>query len=190
MVEKNLLDQDVPTFKSWISKTALLTALAFGIAALVIVLAGLTIPIPGSTVVTDPRELFTTVGAGLSGPIGGILIGILAGIAEPGGIALASLLAHITGGIWMGFAYKKLVFERLQMPTRLLGWAGLVLVYYYVFVLPGFAIGLIVFHGETASFMELYTSLGRGVVPEALLTTLITTLVMLALPEKYRKPLW
>lgn len=190
MAEKNLLKQDVPTVKSWLSKTALLTALAFGIAALVIVLAGLTIPIPGSTVVTDPRELFTTIGAGLSGPVGGILIGLLAGIAEPGGIASASLLAHIAGGIWMGFAYKKLVYERLQMPTRLLGWVGLILIYYYVFVLPGFTIGLITFHGETTPFLELYTNLAGGVIPEALLTTLITSLVMLALPEKYRRPLW
>jgi LytS/YehU family sensor histidine kinase len=190
MAEKNLLEQDVLPTKSWLSKTALLTALAFGIAALVVVLAGLTIPIPGSTVVTDPRELFTTIGAGLSGPVGGILIGILAGIAEPGGIALASLLAHIAGGIWMGFAYKKLVYERLQMPARLLGWAGLVLVYYYVFVLPGFAIGLIIFYGETTSFVELYANLAWGALPEALLTTIITSLVMLALPEKYRRPLW
>jgi hypothetical protein len=190
MAEKNLLKQDVFPVKLWLSKTTLLTALAFGIAALIIVLAGLTIPIPGSTVVTDPRELFTTIGAGLTGPIGGILIGVFAGIAEPGGIALASLLGHIAGGIWMGFAYKKLVYERLQMPVRLLGWVGLILVYYYIFVLPGFVIGLIAFYGETTPFVELYTNLGRGVIPEALLTTIITTLVMLALPEKYRRPQW
>ncbi|MCL4297077.1 MAG: hypothetical protein KJ077_15165 [Anaerolineae bacterium] len=190
MAEKNLLKQDVLPIKPWLSKPALLTALAFGITALVIVLAGLTIPIPGSTVVTDPRELFTTIGAGLTGPIGGILIGIMAGIAEPGGIALASLLGHIAGGIWMGFAYKKLVYKYLEMPARLLGWAGLILVYYYVFVLPGFVIGLITFYGEPASYVELYANLGRGVIPEALLTTVITSLVMLALPEKYRRPQW
>ncbi|RPJ27517.1 MAG: hypothetical protein EHM33_07730 [Chloroflexi bacterium] len=62
-------------------KRPLLSARQVGVAA---VLAGLTIPIPGTPVVTDPREIFTTIGASLTGPIGGIVIGILAGIAESG----------------------------------------------------------------------------------------------------------
>ena len=79
-------------------------AAVFGAAALAIVVAGLTIPIPGTGVVTDPREIFTTTGAALTGPFGGVIIGILAGIREPGGIVLASLLAHISGGLWMGLS--------------------------------------------------------------------------------------
>ena len=58
-------------------------ALFFGAAALAIVLGGLTIPIAGTEVVTDPRELFTVLGAALTGPVGGLIIGLLAGIAEP-----------------------------------------------------------------------------------------------------------
>jgi len=45
-------------------------AAAFGGAALALVLAGVTIPIPGTPVVTDPREIFTTIGASLTGPMG------------------------------------------------------------------------------------------------------------------------
>ncbi len=48
-------------------------AAAFGGVALALVLAGITIPIPGTPVVTDPREIFTTTGASLTGPIGGIV---------------------------------------------------------------------------------------------------------------------
>lgn len=181
-----------------VSARVIVIALIFGVIARVIVEAQLTIPIPGTGVVTDPREIFTTIGAGLAGPIGGVLIGILAGIREPGGIQLASLLAHISGAVWVGFAYKKLVYERLRMPVMLLGWSGLVLTYYFVVVIPGFVIGLNLFcradyagsFGETASLLQAYASLGRGVVPEALLTTMITTLVMVALPKKYRRPLW
>ena len=55
-------------------------AAAFGGAALALVLAGVTIPIPGTPIVTDPREIFTTIGASLTGPMGGIVIGLLAGI--------------------------------------------------------------------------------------------------------------
>ena len=182
-------------------------AAVFGAAALAIVVAGLTIPIPGTGVVTDPREIFTTTGAGLTGPFGGIVIGILAGIREPDGIPLASLLAHIVGGLWMGLSYKKLVHEHTRMPLSILGWAAIVLVYYYVFVIPGFVIGLKLFYpdiyadaeafGEGASLIRAYGELGigygergAGAAPEALLTALITTLAFLALPRRHRRPLW
>lgn len=163
-------------------------ALVFGLIALGIVLAGFTVPL-GIGVVTDPREIFVTVGAALTGPIGAIIIGILAGIAEPGGIPLASLLGHIAGALWMGFAYKKLVYEQLKMPVRLLGWAVLVVVYYLVFVLTGFAIGLDVFYGGE-SFITFYPQMLPGVVPEMVITTIVTTLIMLAIPKQYQKPLW
>lgn len=191
MSEEKLPDQKASEEPSLIiSMVVIVVAVVFGVAALAIVLAGLTIPIPATNVVTDPRELFTTIGAALSGPVGGVIIGILAGIAEPGGIWLASVFAHIAGGIWMGFAYKKLVHEHLQMPVKLLGWAGLVLVYYYIIVVPGFVIGLILFYGETTPLIQFYFDLARGVMPEVVLTTVITSLAILALPPKYRRPLW
>jgi hypothetical protein len=43
-------------------------ATVFGLAALAIVAADFHLPIPGSEVVTDPREIFTTLGAALTGP--------------------------------------------------------------------------------------------------------------------------
>jgi hypothetical protein len=169
--------------------TTLLVASVFGLVALTIVLAGFVIPIPGTGVVTDPREIFVTIGAALTGPLGAIIIGILAGILEPGGIPLASLLGHIAGALWMAFAYKKFAYERMEMPSRLVGWAILIIIYYYLFVLPGFVIGLTAFYGETNPF-GLYGELARGVVVEALITTIVTTLAMLALPQKYHRPLW
>lgn len=169
--------------------TPLIVALVFGLIALAIVLAGLTIPIPGTGIVTDPREIFVTFGSGLTGPFGALVIGVLAGIAEPGGIPLASLLGHIAGALWMAFAYKKLVYERMQFPSRLAGWAILIVIYYYVFVVPGFVIGLAAFYGE-ADPLGLYVTLSKGVIIEMLITTTVTTLAMLALPQRYQKPLW
>lgn len=176
----------------------LLPATAFGFAALAIVVAGLTIPIPGTGVVTDPREIFTTIGSAFTGPLGGIVIGLLAGIGEPGGVKLASLLAHVSGGLWIGFSYKTLVHNPLRMPASLIGWVLLVLAYYYVFVVPGFVIGQSVFYpegfvesyGAGTSWIRAYTILGRGALPEALLTALVTSLVLVALPIRYRRPLW
>ena len=196
--DSNAQDQSLAKGLSLTLARTLLPATAFGLAALAILVAGLTIPIPGTGVVTDPREIFTTIGAGLTGPLGGIVIGILAGIGEPGGVMLASLLAHVSGGLWMGFSYKTLVHNPLKMPASLIGWVFLVLAYYYVFVVPGFVIGQALFYpegfieayGAGTSLIRAYTILGWGALPEALLTALVTSLVFVALPIRYRRPLW
>jgi hypothetical protein len=167
-------------------------AAAFGGAALALVLAGVTIPIPGTPVVTDPREIFTTTGAALTGPIGGIVIGILAGIAEPG-IPLASLLAHIIGGIYNGLLYKNLAWRfRGNKIAYLALWAAEVLGYYLLIVVPLFVVGLIVFYPdpEYGGFIALLGALEVGALPEAIITTVVTTIIMAALPERYRRPLW
>lgn len=167
-------------------------AAAFGGAALAVVLAGLTIPIPGTPVVTDPREIFTTTGASLTGPIGGIVIGILAGIAEPG-IPLASLLAHIVGGIYNGLVYKNLSWRfRQKTGTRLVLWAAQVIGYYVLVVVPLFVVGLVLFYPdpEYGGFFALLAALEAGAIPETIFTTVVTTAIMAALPERYRRPLW
>lgn len=167
-------------------------AAAFGGAALALVLAGVTIPIPGTPVVTDPREIFTTTGASLTGPIGGIVIGILAGIAEPG-IPLASLLAHIVGGIYNGVVYKNLGWRfRDNKVVYLALWALQVLGYYIIVVVPLFVVGLVIFYPdpEYGGFFALLGALEGGALPETIITTVVTTIIMAALPERYRRPLW
>jgi hypothetical protein len=167
-------------------------AAAFGGAALALVLAGITIPIPGTPVVTDPREIFTTTGASLTGPLGGIVIGILAGIAEPG-IPLASLLAHIFGGIYNGLVYKNLSWRFHQNKViGLVLWALQVLGYYFIIVVPLFVVGLVLFYPdpEYGGFFALLGALEVGALPEAIITTVVTTIIMAALPERFRRPLW
>ncbi len=167
-------------------------AAAFGGAALALVLAGVTIPIPGTPVVTDPREIFTTIGASLTGPVGGIVIGLLAGIAEPG-IPLASLLAHLVGGVFNGLVYKHFSWRfHNNKVASLAAWALQVVLYYVVFVIPGFALGLAIFYPDPAygGFLPFLGALEVGAMPEMVLTTVVTTIIMAALPERFRRPLW
>jgi len=167
-------------------------AAAFGGAALALVLAGVTIPIPGTPVVTDPREIFTSIGASLTGPIGGIVIGLLAGIAEPG-IPLASLLAHIVGGVFNGLVYKNVSWRfKDNKVVSLALWAVQIFAYYVLVVIPLFAVGLMAFYPdpEYGGFLAFLGALEAGAMPEALITTTVTTIIMAALPERYRRPLW
>jgi len=167
-------------------------AAAFGGAALALVLAGVTIPIPGTPVVTDPREIFTTIGASLTGPIGGIVVGLLAGIAEPG-IPLASILAHVVGGIFSGLVYKNASWRyKDNKVVSLALWAVQVLAYYVLIVVPLFVVGLMMFYPdpEYGGFFAFLAALEAGAIPEAIFTTVVTTIIMAALPERYRRPLW
>jgi uncharacterized membrane protein len=174
-------------FFSW---KALLCALIFGFLALSVVLMKLSIPMPGTSVVSDPRELFTTLGSALTGPVGGIIIGVLAGIAEPGNIPLASILAHVAGAIFLGFAFKKWIYDRENKKVRYWFWMLAICVYYYVFALPGFAIGLSLFYNDPTPFWHSYGAIAKGVIFEVVYTCIISSLIWFALPKKYRAPLF
>jgi hypothetical protein len=169
---------------------AVIIATVFGCIALAIVLSGIHLPIPGTTVVTDPRELFTTIGSALTGPIGGIVIGFLAGVAEPQGIPLASILAHLLGGLFMGIVYKNIVYKKIDSFQMYLFWPIAVLAYYFIIVVPGFAVGLNVFYNDPTPILDNYLAISKGAFFESIFTSIVTALGLYAIPKKYIKPLW
>jgi hypothetical protein len=104
-----------------------------------------------------------------------------------------TLLAHVVGGIYSGLVYKNLSWRFRENEVARLGlWAVQVLGYYIVVVVPLFVVGLVLFYPdpEYGGFFALLGALEAGALPEAIFTTIVTTIIFAALPERYRRPLW
>jgi MFS family permease len=88
----------------------------------------------------------------------------------------------------VGFAYR-FIFERWRMPARLLPWVGIVIAY-YLLVSP-VSITLQNLLVDTASLIlpeVLYSY--ETYIPQAIFDIFITSLIFIALPSRYNRPLW
>lgn len=171
-------------------------ALLFGLADFLCVYGGLAIYIPGTQITTDPREIFVVLGAALTGLIGAVPIGVLAGIYDPlPGLYLAAIAVHVAGALWMAFAYKKLVFEKFSSWLFFPAWIGLIAVYFLGVVIPVLVFGASlspdlfarVFPDATPG--QALLDLCISIWPEVILTSLITAVFLALIPKKSRKPL-
>lgn len=181
-----------------LSPTWLFAVVGFSAAAFLVRWAGLAIPVIGTTINSDPREIFVTLGAAVTGPIGGLMIGFFSGLPVISmALSPSSIIAHGLSGLLIGLLYKP-VHNRGRMPVLLLGWVVLIAAYYYIFLIPFFmAAGLLIapqgmsdLFGEGLPLSQIYSGLGQAACPEAVVTCIITTILLIALPEKYRRPLW
>jgi hypothetical protein len=141
----------------------------------------------------DGREIFLTLGAALGGPWAAVImnvfmaIGIVIGYPEitTTGIAV-DVIGHLIGTIVLALLYKKIVHERVKKSLRILSWAVLVFVYYWALLAP---VASILYYAVDLTPTPLFV-MTLPIWPEAIVTTILTTLVMVALPAKWRKPLW
>ncbi len=173
-------------------------AALFGLCAIMVVLADIHFTIPGTNIITDPREVFVLFGAAITGPVGAVLIGFLSSLYDPTpGLNIYIMLQHIIGAVFIGFVYKKYIYERLKMPLMILGWLTAVLLYYYVLYIPLYFIVDIFYpdlfltitsnhHDTVGSLWVIY----KGWIPEVAFTALVTSFILVALPSHYRRPLW
>jgi len=140
--------------------------------------------------------------AALGGPLAGALASTLMVIISVlfGGSDVKALLSDpvsfwpnvIALGISLalvGFSYR-LILERLRSPTRLLAWAGIVLVGYALLV-PTSTIPQFLLNGEpTSEILPAVLYSYRTYLPQAAFDIFITILVFIALPAAYTRPLW
>lgn len=174
-------------------------AVAFGLSSHILIISEVHFFLPGTAMLSDPREILNLIGAALTGPVGGLIIGIISCFYDPTeSLRNYIMLQHIIAAVLTGIIYKKLLFEKLRMPLLALGWLVLVFFYYFVFYTPAFLILVTFFSPESfpnftntnSGVFATMISLYKGWVPEYLFTSLVTTLIILALPEKFRRPLW
>jgi hypothetical protein len=176
-----------------------LFAVGFGLLGLVIILVKFTIPRPytfpgGTPGVIDIREIVGFMGSALVGPFGAIITGILVSLGDgtlAPGFMLPSLIGHAIAYAVQAYEYK-IIYQRMKFPARLLGWilvcatgyflfAPIVVTYYYFTDFN---------HDLQLTINTLLTFWGQWFVYEFPISTIITSIFWIALPESFRRPLW
>lgn len=179
-------------------------SLVFAFLGWLILIAGFNLPIPGLDAYVGVSEIFNLIAAILGGPITVVIGNILFGIfgytlivsnANPWPtsfyLTLADVVAHILSLMLVSICYRYF-YERAkryeQVKRNVLVIASWVLIcigYYIVLILFQVTFINLVLPG-TLTYSDLFT----GTLPEILATTFVTTLILLALPKRYRRPLW
>ncbi|MBX2975420.1 MAG: PAS domain S-box protein [Ignavibacteriaceae bacterium] len=181
-----------------INRKALIVSVILGCFAFVLIYAKIYFTIPGTNLLTDPREILVTIGAALTGPIGAVIISILSSIYDPTGeLVIYIILQHIIGAVLVAYCYKKYIYGKLSILLLIPAWILLIFSYYFIFYIPLFASVYFAFpefynlivkgnHEFFPALIKIY----KGWIPEFLITSFITSLILIALPAKYNKPLW
>ena len=169
----------------------ILIAVVLGVVTMAMLIAGFLIP--WGTLMTDPREIPLTLGAALTGPLGIVILAIFNFIGNlfspldaPISVFLADALAHAAAMLLFSIVYSKVIYK-IKMPWRLVGWAAGIWVYYFVFMYP---IGGIVFYWWLGMIPTPFYLFQNPPWAEIILTCIVTTLIMVALPKGYHRPVW
>lgn len=180
----------------------LVLGVVFGLLAGIAAVTDLTfiVPAAGSTNVVGFYMTLLLLAAALGGPLAGAIastlsIAIPALFGPPDTVEIWSdpvvlwtnLLVVGTLMVLVGFAYRA-IFERVKMPWCLLPWAGIVMAVYIIVAPANLALQYYL-HGEVGVLPVILTTY-RIYIPQAIFDILCTSLVFIALPVRYRRPLW
>ena len=171
--------------------------LILGALSFLTTVANLTIQI-SDDLILGPWEIFNAISAALFGPIGllitelgldisGYLYLIKGTFPAPQDIyfMVGNYIAHCVALLFIAFGYR-FIYQRMKMPPFLAGLFLIMGIYYLTGVILS-----VIFHntavpGLGATFMGYFSSVRL----EFILVTVVTSLILLALPERYRRPQW
>jgi len=159
--------------------------------------ANLTIQV-SEDLILGPWEVFNAISAALLGPIGllitelgldisGYVYFIRGVYPTPQDIyfLVGNYIAHIAAMLLVAFGYK-FIHQRSKMPRLLAGWILLMGIYYLVGVTSSVILHNIAVPGLGATYAGYFSNVRL----EFIIITVITSLILLALPERYRRPKW
>jgi hypothetical protein len=171
--------------------------LVFGALSYLITVANITVRI-SQDLILGPWEIINTLSAALFGPIGLLItelgldisgyLYLIKGVYPPPQdihFMVGNYIAHSFAMFLVAIGYR-FIYRRLRMPVLLAGWALVMSVYYLV----GVILQVSLFNLAVPSLGASYGVYFSNVRLEFVLVTVITSLFLLALPERYRKPLW
>jgi hypothetical protein len=171
--------------------------LVFAALSFLITVADITIRI-SEDLILGPWEILNALSAAFFGPVGllitefgldisGYVYFIRGTFSAPQDayFMVGDYIAHSVAMLLVAFGYR-FIYRRMRMPLLLAGW-GLVMGIYY---LVGVTLQVSLFNIAVPGLGASYTEYFRNVRLEFILVTFITSLVLLALPERYRRPQW
>ena len=171
--------------------------LIFGALSYLITVANITIRL-SSDVILGPWEIINTISAALFGPLGllitelgldisGYLYLIKGVYPAPQDLyfMVGDYIAHVASMLVVAFGYR-FIYQRMKMPRLLAGWFLIMGIYYLMEV----ALAVTLFKIVVPELETTYAFAFNSVRIEFPLVTLVTSLILLALPERYRRPQW
>jgi LytS/YehU family sensor histidine kinase len=197
VILENLMKMTAVSQSTVIRPRTLLLALAFGLLGLLTLWGDLRVQVlPQYNIAGDVREIFVVLGAALTGPFGGALVGGISALYSPVSdpvLHFSSWLAHVLAGLSLGWVYQSV--RKFSGWRFLLNWLTSVLTYYLILV----ATVLINLHLLAPAFLAQLAGakalpwlgdyrMAVAVFPELLVVLFFTLIVMLALPIYYRRP--
>ena len=172
----------------------ILVATLFGLAIRLTLWFGFAVSVPGIVIQIDAREVLIILGASLTGPWGGALIGLLSGLETQ--IRWLPTIVHMVLGGWAGWFYYRFVYRRSTLWGMLVSWVSLIATYYFLIYASVLGV-LMVFFPTLLPGSPLPESAETRVVTalqalalESVFTLVVTTIILLMMPKRYRVPIW
>jgi len=166
-------------------------------------ITGLTFLTPG--IATNAIGFYVTLlllSAAIGGPLAGIVASILMiTISALFGSPEIKVVIGIPAVFWsnllmlgiietlVGLGYR-FIFERLKMPVRLLPWAGMVIVYYLLNSPISLTLQYFLLGDPLSEVLSAILYSYQTYIPQAIFDIFITSLIFIALPARYLRPLW
>jgi hypothetical protein len=147
-----------------------------------------------------PQETLVVISAALGGPLGLLVTNFLQELGMhifllrgdfPGQpqleilISTADFFAHTIALLAVAYGYRFLHQRAKTATIYFAGWI-LIIVIYYIVLLP---LQSLVHNLLVPGLLPLLTLI-RGAPPEFSMVAIISTLILIALPSRYRRPLW